>query len=199
MKRAAFLTLWAGLALGLTGCPDSSAGDYPMEVTGVADTADYPFHVAGFERVSIYRYQPDDADLSVGYNMMSPEAQIVSTIYISNASVFPGLLEENEPAAALFNAHKATMVEYHPGGRLLGEDSMVLEKNGRQYNALRAFFRYDEDFMSRRQPVYSVLMIWRNGDDFIKLRSTMPFAQRTLWETNNINLLDAVNWTTPPS
>ena len=199
MKRAVLLLLCAGLTLVLAGCQGSGVGQYPMEISDIADTADFPLRAAGFERYRILRYEPGDADISVGYNMSTPEAQIVSTIYMSDTSVFPEMLEESNPVAALFSAAKAYIEDYHAGARLLGEDSMVLEKNGHQYNALRAFFRYDEDFMSKQQPVYSVLMIWRNGDDFIKLRSTMPFTQRTLWETNNINLLDAVNWTKPPS
>ena len=198
MKRATFLMLWAGLAFALTGFPGAGADTYPMEITGVADTADYPVSTAGFERVSIYHYGPGNADISVGYNMLTPETQIVSTIYITNASVFPGLLNEQDPLGALFGAYKAGVLEYHPGGQLLGEDSVTLTKNGKQYNALRVIFRYDEDFQSKRQPVYSVMMLWRNGDDFIKLRSTGPLAQSNLSESNNMNLLDAVNWTTPP-
>lgn len=198
MKRAAFLMLLAGLAFTLTGCPGAGAGRYPEEVTGVGESPEYPLRVAGFKRVAIFRYDPGDADVSVGYNMFTPETQIASTIYITNASVFPGLLREGDPLAALFNDSRDNLARYHAGARLLAEDSVVLMKNGKKYKALRAFFRYEADFMSKRQPVYSGMMLWRNGDDFIKLRSTMPIAQRDQWESNNMDLLDAVDWTKPP-
>lgn len=198
MKRATFLMLWAGLAFALTGCPGPGTVRYPAEVTGVAENADYPLRAAGFERSRIFRYEPGNADISVGYNMLTPQAQIASTIYVSDASVFSDLLQEPDPLATLFNITKDGLLQHHPGGRLLSEDSVTFTKYGNQYKVLRAAFRYEENFMSKRQPVYSVVMIWRNGDDFIKLRSTMPFPQRTLWESNNMNLLDAVNWTKPP-
>lgn len=198
MKQAAFLMLCAGLAFALAGVPGAGAERYPEKVTGVPDSPEYPLRAAGFKRIGIYRYRPGDADISIGYNMFTPETKIVSTIYITNASVYPGVLREDDPVAIVFNDYKASVIQYHSGARLLGEDSVVLMKNGKKYKALRAFFQYDSDFMSNRQPVFSVMMLWRIGDDFIKLRSTMPIAQRDQWESNNMDLLNAVDWTKPP-
>lgn len=198
MRQSIFLVLWAVLALTLAGAPEAGAARYPQKITGVPDSSEYPLRAAGFERTGFYRYQPGDADISVGYNMFTPETNIVSTIYITNGSVFPGLLREDDPVAALFNDYKTSTAQYHAGARLLGEDSVVLKKNGKNYKALRVFFQYEADFMSKRQPVFSVMMLWRNGDDFIKLRSTMPIAQRDQWETRNMDLLDAVDWTKRP-
>lgn len=192
MKRTAFLFLCVGLVFVLAGCPGPGAGRYPMEIPGVGDTTSYPLHAAGFEREKIVSYVPGNADVSVGYNMLTPEAQIASTIYLIAGAGRFGTPEEH------FNQSKTAIEQHHSGVELLAEDTVVLTKGGREFVARRAAYRYEDGFMGRRQPLYSVLMVWRNGDDFIKLRSTTLFAQRHLSESNNLDLLEAVNWTTPP-
>ena len=198
MYRTVCLFLLAGLALVPAGCPAPGVSPYPMQVGRIGDTTDYPLRAAGFERGKILSYAPGNADVSVGYNMLTPEVQIASTIYISDPSVFPEVRQAEDPMAALFELTKAGLLRYHQDASLLGEDSVVLAKDGRQYQALRAFFRYEDGFMGRRQPLYSLLMVWQHDGDFVKLRSTTPYAQRHLSESNNQNLLEAVNWTVPP-
>jgi len=198
LYKTVCLFLWASLAVALAGCPAPGVSPYPTRVPDIGESADYPVHAAGFERDSILSYAPDNLDVSVGYNMLTPEAQIASTIYISDRSVFPDVLQAEDPATVLFELTKDGLRQYHPGATLLGEDSVTLVKDGREYQAQRAVFRYEDRFMGRRRPVYSVLMLWRHGDDFIKLRSTTPYAQRHLSESNNMELLEAVNWTARP-
>jgi len=198
MSKTVCLFLWASLAVALAGCPAPGVSAYPMRVPDIGESADYPAYAAGFERDGILSYAPGKVDVSVGYNMLTPEAQIASTLYISDRSVFPDVLQAEDPDAALFDLTKSGVQQYHPGALLLGEDSVTLVKNGREYHARRAVFRYEDSFMGRRQSVYSVLMLWRHGDDFIKLRSTTPYAQRHLSESNNMELLEAVNWTARP-
>lgn len=198
MHRTVCLFLCAAAVLALAGCPAPGVSPYPRSLGDIGDSADYPLRAAGFERAKILGYAPDNADVSVGYNMLTPEAQIASTIYISASSVFPEVRQAENPLAALFELNKAGVRQYHPGASLLGEDSVVLVKNGREYHALRAVFRYEDGFMGRRQQLYSLLMLWRHDDDFIKLRSTTLYAQRHLSESNNLNLLQAVNWTARP-
>lgn len=198
MYKTVCLFLWASLAVALAGCPAPGVSPYPMRVPDIGESADYPAHAAGFERDSILSYAPGNIDVSVGYNMLTPEAQIVSTIYISDRSVFPEVLQAENPDAALFELTKDSLRQYHLGATLLREDSITLVKDGREYQARRGVFRYEDSFMGRRQPVYSVLMLWRHGDDFITLRSTTPYAQRHLSESNNRELLETVNWTARP-
>ncbi len=200
MKNPIPLLLCAGLALLVAGWPAPGFGQ-PSEITGIGDTPDYPLRVAGFERVSIFNYGPprDFRDISVGYTMRTPTAQIVSTIYFTEGSVFPGLLDEADPLAALFGGYAAGLEQQHPGLEALGRDRVTLVRDGRNYTALRAAYRLDTDFFGRRRTVYTVMMVWRRGDTFIKLRSTMPFEQRQFSQPNNRALLDAVNWMTRPA
>lgn len=192
MRRAVFLLLCGGLVFVLAGCPAPGVSPYPMRVGGIGDTADYPLRAAGFEREKIVSYAPGNADVSVGYSMLTPEAQIASTIYLTAHTGQIGSAEE------YFSLSRTAIGQHHPGAELLAENTVVLTKGGQQFTAQRAAYRYEDGFMGRRQPLYSVLMVWRIGDSFVKLRSTTPYAQRHLSESNNQNLLEAINWTAPP-
>jgi hypothetical protein len=189
------------VALLLAGWPAPGFAQ-PTEITGVSGTPDYPLRAAGFERGSIFNYgrKPDFRDVSVGYTMWTPTAQIVSTIYITEGAVFPGLLDEADSLAVLFAGYAAGIEEHHRADiEVLGKDRVTLTRDGRTYTALRAAYRFDTKFGGRTRRVYSIMMLWRHGDRFVKLRSTMPFEQRELSEPNNRALLDAVNWTTRPA
>ncbi len=192
MKRGVFLSLCVGLVFALAGCPGPGVDRYPLEIPGVGDTTGYPLHAAGFERGKIVSYVPGNADVSVGYNMLTPEAQIASTIYLIAGAARTGTPEDH------FSQSKTVIERHHAGAELLAEDTVVLSKGGRKFVAQRVAYRYEDGFMGRRQPLYSVLMVWPNGDDLIKLRSTTRFAQRHLSESNNLNLLEAVDWMAPP-
>lgn len=204
MKKAVSLLFCAGLAFVLAGCPRP----YPLEITHVGDTPDYPLQAAGFTREKILSYRADDSlpgdnpdlsDVSIAYDLLTPGAQIASTIYVTHApTVYPGLLEQNDPLKALFEGNKSTIVQHRPGAELLGEVKETLTRNGRKYTALVATYRFNGVFMRKQQTVYSVLMVWRHEDNFIKLRSTTPYSQRKPSRQNNLNLLNAVNWTAPP-
>ncbi len=192
MSRVVWFLLCAGMTFAAAGCPAPGVNRYPMEVSGTVNSADYPLQAAGFEREKIISYAPGNFDVSVGYNMLTPEAQIANTIYVISGAAKGGTPEDH------FNQSKAFLEQYHAGAKLLAEDTVALTKGGRSFTAQRAIYRYEDRFMGARQPLYSVLMVWRSGDDFVKLRSTTPIAQRHLSESNNLNLLNAVNWTAPP-
>jgi len=200
MKKLIFLLLCTELAVTLTGCPSVPRGAVSAEI---ANSRDYPLQVAGFRRDRVIDYAQDDrsgpADISVGYNMLAPDAQIASTIYVSSLpKVFPAMIDLVEPERTIFEHHKSAIIEGHAGATLLRETTEELIKFGKTYSALVAAYRYDDVFMGVRQPVYSVLLVWRHEDNIVKLRSTMPFAQGQLLRPRNLKLLDAVNWTVFP-
>lgn len=192
MGRAAAIVLCAVVTSVLSGCPGPRVLDVDV-------SPEWPERAAGFERERVIAYRLDRSDLSVGYNLLSPEAQIAATIYLADIGVYPGIHAHGTPMWTLYQANKATIQQHHPGARLLDEDIVTLTRHGREYTALRAVYRYDDVFMGRRQRVHSVLMIWRHRDTFVKLRSTMPYDQRALAESNYLALLDAVDWTVKPS
>jgi len=201
MRIPAILVLCAVLVAGLTGCPARPPVSEPARI---GNSVDYPEQAAGFRRGDVFDYaktgSQDPVDLSIGYNLLTEGAQIASTIYVTNAPrVFPGLLDMPDPVRAIYEDHKSAIVQHHAGATLLGETAETLVKSGREYPALLAAYRFDEVFMGNRQPVYSVLMVWRHGDNIVKLRSTAPFAQGPVLMTHNRKLLDAVNWTVFPS
>lgn len=189
----------------LAGCPRPSA---PNGAANVLNEADYPPMAAGFHRVDVTNYDevsgvgsPGVAlrNVSVGYNLLTPDAQIASTIYITHApAVFPGLLDEPDPVRAAFEGHKSAIADKHPGAELRSETTETMMKAGKEYTALVAAYRYDGIFMGKRHQVYSVLLVWRHGESIVKLRSTTPYAQGPQLRLHNLRLLDAVNWTVFP-
>lgn len=200
MKKLLYLLFCTGLAAALTGCPANPPG---ASLAEIGNSRDYPEQAAGFRRGDVTDYQQDDragpADISIGYNMWAPDVRIVSTIYVTSVpKIYPELVGLVEPERAIYEEHKSAIVQGHASATLLRETTETLTKFGRTYTALVAAYRFDEVFMGVRQPVYSVLMVWRHDENIVKLRSTMPFAQSRLLRPRNLKLLDAVNWTVFP-
>lgn len=201
MKKPMFMLFCAALATGLTGC---LANPPVTESVKIGNSNDYPGQAAGFRRARIIDYSnsggQDPSNLSVGYNVLTADSRIASTIYVTSAPrVYPRLLDLSDPERVIYEDHKSSIDQRHPGAELLGETTETLRKFGQQYTALLAAYRYDENSMGDRQPVYSVLMVWRHGDNIVKLRSTTPFAQGPVLMIYNLKLLDAMNWTVFPS
>ena len=189
LKRSIALLLCLAPVIALSGCPGF------QQAVDIGDNPDWPRSAAGFDRAFVTVGMSDITESSVAYNMLTPEAQIAATFFVGDVAAYPGVHRKGMPVHDIYEAHKAAIEQQHPGAELLSEDIVNITKNGRDYSVLRADYRFDGDFMQRRQPVYSVLMVWRHKDNLVRLRSTMPFDQRFLAESNNLNLLNAVNWT----
>ena len=189
MRRRVGCLLCLVSVFALGGCPGT------QELVDIGDNRDWPRNAAGFDRAFVTVGMSDVTNFSVGYNMLTPEAQIAATFFVGDVAAYAGVHRRGMPVHDIYESYKAVIMEQHPGAELLGEDIKSLTKDGREYPVLRAAFRFDGYFMQRQQPVYSVLMVWRHGDNLLQFRSTMPFDQRFLSEFNNLDLLDTVNWT----
>lgn len=190
MKRITLLISIAIITLTLAGCPGPGVSPtrYPVRVDGIGDSPNYPLKAAGFERAEIMSFAPGMTDVSTAYNLLSPDIQIAATIYRSSK------VGRAPDMATQFQAEKKQIEHYHPGAQLLEEKSITLEKNGQTYPALKASYQYGGTFMHRPQTVYSELVYWSHGKNYLKLRSTAPIAQREKAEGKNMELLNAVNW-----
>lgn len=205
MKRTIRMASTCALVILLAGCPRPGG---PNSVANILNENDYPLQAAGFHRDQIINYDeiagvesPGAAlsDVSVGYNMLTPETQIASTIYITHApTVFPDLLDQRDPVRVVYEWHKSAISKRHPGAELRGETTETMTKSGNVYTVRVAAYRYEDKFMGKRQTVYSVLLVWRHGENIVKLRSTAPYAQGQQLRLHNLRLLDAVNWTVFP-
>ena len=171
----------------LTGA-DIRETHYPAEIRGIGDSPNFPLVAAGFERAEMMTYAPGMTDISIGYNLLSPDVQIAATIYFSGKnSGFPNLSDQ-------LLAEKQNIERYHPDAQLIGEEVINLEKNGNSYSANKVSYRFNDKFMRRQQVVYSELILWTHGNKYIKLRSTTPISQKERARDKNMELLRAVNW-----
>jgi len=179
------------LAIGLASCQTGGGvkqAQYPAEVRGIGDSPNYPLVAAGFNRAEVMTYAPGMTDISTAYNIVTPEAQIASTIYRSSKNGRAQNLTDQ------YTAEKAQIEKYHPGSELIDEEIITLNKKGKMYSAKKASFRYNANFMRQQQVVYSELVLLSHEDKYIKLRSTTPIIQERIARKKNMELLNAVNW-----
>jgi hypothetical protein len=175
----------------VAGCPSTSGpSGYPAQVTGIGDSPNYPLRAAGFERAEIMMYEPGFRHISTAYNLRTKEAQIAATIY---------LVPHESPQASVkqrYQSEKTTIEQYHPGARLMSEETVILSKHGVTYEALRATYELDGTFMHQKQRLHSEVWLWSHKDRYVKFRSTAPIGQKSIAGTKNLELLNAVNWAT---
>src|SRR6266853_1575221 len=114
MKLLSVLTsLLVGVLLSGCGVPSvQHQARYPAEISGIGDSPNYPLHVAGFERGKIFTYAPGMKEISTAYNLVSPDLQIASTIYL-----LP-LEKAASPLTAQLAREKGAIEQYHPWGRV---------------------------------------------------------------------------------
>jgi len=111
MKLLTALTsLLVGVLLSGCGAPSvQHQARYPAEISGIGDSPKYPLRVAGFERGKIFTYAPGMKEISTAYNLVSPDLQIASTIYL-----LP-LEKAASPLTAQLAREKRVIEQYHPG------------------------------------------------------------------------------------
>ncbi len=190
MKLLSVLTsLLVGVLLSGCGAPSvQHQARYPAEISGIGDSPNYPLHVAGFERGKVFTYAPGMKEISTAYNLVSPDLQIASTIYL-----LP-LEKAASPLTAQLAREKGAIEQYHPGAELLKEEELTLVKNGAVYKVLKAAYSFEGEFMRQRQRLYSEVLLWSHKDRYIKFRSTAPVSQREAVITKNVELINALNW-----
>lgn len=181
--------LLAALTLLLAGCPATPAR-YPVPLAG--EFPAFPPQAAGFSRERVLAYAPGTENISVGYNLLQPEAQIAATLYQYAAARQAPTLERQ------FVEEKANIERVYQGATKDSEQVLTLRKGERQFQAMQAGYRYTALFMQQRQEVYSELIVWKVDDRYVKLRSTTKYGQRAVAALKNRELLDAIDWTVRP-
>jgi hypothetical protein len=136
----------AAIAATLAGCPPCAPiavkqpgsevdGDYTHEATGSA----FPETAGRFRRTKITEYDEAGSNISVGYNLVTPELSMSATVY-----VYP--LENAESLDAHFDLLKAEIVDAHKGAEVFWDNTSTKEIAGDALPYRRAAFGYISRF-----------------------------------------------------
>ncbi|GAA6142475.1 hypothetical protein [Hydrogenophaga sp. 5NK40-0174] len=183
--------LLAVALLGLAGCiaqPIAREESYPKQITGQPSTEHYPPVAAGFQRWHTHSYRPGDKDLSIGYHFSQPQLQVVATLYHLEAAPWKATLDEQ------FDAETAGLKQAHPGAEWIETSAVTFATPSGERKGKRGTLSYRERFARVQQPVCSELMLFREGDKYIKLRCTAPVLQRTPASEKCSELMRSINW-----
>ena len=120
----------------------------------------FPKEVGEFRRERILQYDQAGRDISVGYNLETPDRLIAATMY-----VYPlpsrGFAEE---LAEVRTAHATFRLEF--------EQALMLERGARGQPCRMAGFSYEDTFAHRYGPVTSYLLICDDPPWRLKWRFT---------------------------
>jgi hypothetical protein len=143
-----------------------------------------PEAVAGFQRVSILRYDADGLDVSAGYNLASPTHPIAATVYVYPA---PSLVSIGSPPDVVagarahltegeFERRKQEIHHAHPDAVLIGQRDIVQIESGQSYPGKMALFEFEQVFAGSRMAVRSRLYVfcYAGGKWAIEYRFTHP-------------------------
>ncbi len=201
MRRLTWLPVCAALAIVLAGCSIF----YPKHITDVGESADYPLFAAGFERWQIISHAPGARDVSIFYNLCQvagdEEIEVLALLRTKR------ITRPQDSAKAVFEAEKAAWLKLQPNAERLNEETVTLSKKGKEYTALKASYLGTGGgsfcFGPRRYfewpvPRYIELIVWRHEDRILTLHSAATPENRDIASAQNLELLDAVNWTVLP-
>lgn len=141
----------------------------------------FPPKIAGFQRVSITKYDENGYDISVGYNFHHPSHPIIATVYVYPAPSIVSFGSSSDVIATAkgrlcyneFEGRKNEILNAHPVGNLILEKDVTILQSGTLYSGKMASFEYEDH---RNQMVDSHLYIfcYVNDDWTVKYRFTHP-------------------------
>jgi len=144
----------------------------------------FPVRVGGFQRVTLFRYDLQERDVSAGYNLITSTCAIAATIYVypTPSPVSTGAPPEtiaNTRARLLeaeFTTRKQEILDSHPGARLIQEENIGLPQRGKTYSGMMATFEFEGIFGGQDNALLSNLYLFCNvdGEWIIKYRFTYP-------------------------
>lgn len=175
-----------------TATRSASGEDYPRDIEDFDDDVNFPIEIAGFRRSKAIEYASDMADFSVSYELDEPDLRVRSSIYLYKRKLYAPTLEKQ------FRMEEHAVRQYQSRTTLILEDTITVWKNGQQYQARRAAFKFTSDLFGSSQAVYSELFVWVVGDRYVKVRTTTPYRMREGIEARRIALLEGINWTVDP-
>ena len=149
----------------------TQTGDNVHEPTGWV----FPETVGPFKDREITRYDKTGANVSAGYGISTPDAQIAVTVYI-----YPGVRRGAIPdalAAKHFEQIKGDVTRVHPDATLDSESKTELTQAAKPRDGRKAVFRFDANFAGKEQAVRSEVYLFTLGPWFVKYRVSYPAAQ----------------------
>ncbi len=152
------------LAAGPTTVPVDASKTYVHAPTHF----EFPTHVATFDRVNVYRYDDDGADISVGYN--DTIVGIIATVY-----VYP---DPNIGLDAHFEQIKDQIQQVHPSFKLLKQEKWTLTQKDHEFVGHKAVYSYTDAFLGKKQPIISQAYLIKVKGNFIAYRISFPEDQR---------------------
>ena len=183
MKRLRIHFAVAALLASSLACHPQAS--FPSVVTDFPEIERFPGKIAGFDRGQVVAYSPELSSFSVAYNHFDEQLQNAVTIYFGP--------RQNDTTAQLRD-EKAAVGDAHPDGRVVSERVLMLEKDGRTYEATLIAFEYTETFAFRLQKVRSLLLVTFTDQKRVKVRSTAPVDQEAHAESKLTLFLEGVSW-----
>ncbi len=152
--------------------------------THTASGMKFPVRVGEFQRVTLFRYDLQERDVSAGYNLITSLCAIAATIYVypppSSVSTGspPGTLANTRAtlSEAEFKTRKQEILNSHPGARLLQEENIKLLQGAKTYSGRMATFEFEGIFGGQDNALLSNLYLfcYVEGEWIIKYRFTYP-------------------------
>src|ERR1700712_4291255 len=137
----------------LPACPLAAEELHPEgPFTEPATGMTFPQAIGDFQRVNVYKYNPDGSDESAGYNRMTPGSEIAMTVYVFPS---PPLLSIGSPKEVVdgarehlcndqFHNIEQEVMQAHPTAVLLSEDAVSLNQLGRDFAGHKAVYKLDD-------------------------------------------------------
>jgi len=151
--------------------PATDMGTYMHPGTGFQ----FPAVVGEFQRAQIEKYNSEETDVGVGYNLYSGEKQIAVTVFVYPA---PAVQDAAKPAACAdqFRSMKSDIEKAHPGARLVAETMVRSPMPARSETGQKAVYDFNGIFAGTEQPLQSEadLFCYVSGPWFIAYRTTAP-------------------------
>jgi hypothetical protein len=160
----------------------------------------FPESIGDFERVEVTQYDKSGKDMSVGYNLDSPDL-IAATVY-----VYPGRQVRNlgggsgAVAAAKdildeeqFKGSKEAILATTPGLTLVSEDESFVIANPGERTGRRAIFEGQGQIAGKPTVLRSEVGLFGFGDWFIKYRFTYP-GESTTAPALILDFMNSLEW-----
>jgi hypothetical protein len=173
-------------------------GPYTHAASGMV----FPSAIGDVSRVSVFRYNDEETDVSAGYNLSTPTGRLVATVYIYPA---PPLTSIGSPANVVsaaraklcqdeFTSRKTEISQYNAGATLVAEQEISFRRGDGSFPGKKAVFEYEAPVGGQRQPVHSELYVFCYvGDRWaMEYRFTGP---RGIDTAEISRFMDALPWT----
>jgi hypothetical protein len=129
---------------------------------------EFPVKVGEFQRISVYQYDENGRDVSVGYNQKALHITATAYVYPNGGTELAKHLEQVQ----------AELMQVHPDAKLQSQGDWTLKQGERQFTGLKATYTWSEPARPTDRPidVTSEVYVLKLGDWFIKYRITYPTA-----------------------